>query len=65
VKDEFVKRVQNGNILYFDQIECPYFFQEKGEEVKVYDSAKNFYGVYGFCPEEKGFRPVKMFLENK
>lgn len=33
-----------------------------GEQIRVYDGNGRFYGIYGYCEQEKLFKPVKMFL---
>lgn len=35
-----------------------------GEDVRVYDEAGRFYGVYTMKQQEGRFVPKKMFLEN-
>ena len=61
------KLLYNGNPLYKDQVEWP---EEKsnpkdGDAFRVYDSGKQFLGVYGYVAKERRLRPIKMFLEKE
>lgn len=62
VKDAFAGAVRNGNPLFLRQITGKSGWTE-GEQVRVYDSEKKFYGIYAFQVMKGNFRPVKMFLE--
>ncbi len=61
VPDIFIKAVQNGNFFSLHQIMERRMFGP-GEEVRVYDSAGRFYGIYAFDGEAGVFKPRKMFL---
>ena len=61
VPDIFITAVQNGNFLSLHQIKERCMFGP-GEEVRVYDSAGRFYGIYTFDREAGIFKPRKMFL---
>ncbi len=61
VPDIFIKAVQNGNFFSLHQIMERRMFGP-GEEVRVYDSAGRFYGVYAFDGDAGVFNPRKMFL---
>lgn len=62
VKEPYEKAVQNGNPLFLRQITGKTGWMD-GEQVRVYDSAKRFYGIYAFQVMKGSFKPVKMFLE--
>lgn len=62
VKDSFRGAVQNGNPLFLRQIIGKTGWTD-GEQVRVYDSNKKFYGIYAFQVMKGSFKPVKMFLE--
>lgn len=63
VPDFALKLVKNGNSFYTNQILERRRFGD-GEEVRVYDSAGKFYGIY-YCEErENKFKPRKMFLSD-
>lgn len=62
VKESYEKAVQNGNPLFLRQITGKTGWMD-GEQVRVYDSAKRFYGIYAFQVMKGSFKPVKMFLE--
>ena len=62
VKKEFTGAVSNGNPLFLRQIIGKSGWTE-GEQVRVYDSEKRFYGIYAFQVMKGNFKPVKMFLE--
>lgn len=62
VKESYEKAVQNGNPLFLRQIIGKTGWMD-GEQVRVYDSAKRFYGIYAFQVMKGSFKPVKMFLE--
>lgn len=62
VKEPYEKAVQNGNPLFLRQITGKTGWVD-GEQVRVYDSAKRFYGIYAFQVMKGSFKPVKMFLE--
>ncbi|MBD5498629.1 MAG: tRNA pseudouridine(55) synthase TruB [Lachnospiraceae bacterium] len=61
VPDIFIKAVQNGNFFSLHRIKERRMFGS-GEEVRVYDSAGRFYGIYAFDGEAGVFKPRKMFL---
>ena len=62
VKDGFRSAVQNGNPLFLRQIMGKTGWSD-GEQVRVYDTDKRFYGIYVFQIMKGCFKPVKMFLE--
>lgn len=62
VKEPYTKIVQNGNPLFLRQIIGKTGWVD-GEQVRVYDSGENFYGIYAFQVMKGSFKPVKMFLE--
>ena len=55
------KFVKNGNQLTAAHLEKAGQF-EQGEQVRVYDTGRNFCGIYEYRAGEKKFWPVKMFL---
>ena len=62
IKEEFDVVVHNGNRLkkkMFDQ-KLP----ENTERLRVYDSKREFIGIYEYSEERKDYKPVKMFYEN-
>ena len=63
VPEEFLKYIKNGNSFYPQQIRERMGFGD-GEDVRVYDEAGRFYGVYTMKQQEGRFVPKKMFLEN-
>lgn len=63
IPDEFIKYIKNGNSFYPQQIKERIGFGD-GEDVRVYDEAGRFYGVYTMKRQEGRFVPKKMFLEN-
>ncbi|MCH5275032.1 MAG: tRNA pseudouridine(55) synthase TruB [Lachnospiraceae bacterium] len=62
VIDTAVKLVENGNSFFTNRIRERRLFDE-GEEVRVYDTAGRFFGIYTFSRNEGRFVPRKMFLE--
>ena len=73
IQDKFVRLIENGNSFYPNQIkeivtEAGHAFGKKadwkdGQEMRVYDTAKRFYGIYAYDANTHRFSPVKMFLE--
>lgn len=61
VPDDVLKLVKNGNTFYTNQIMERRRFGD-GEEVRVYDGAGKFYGIYYCDGREHKFKPRKMFL---
>ncbi len=61
VPDDVLKLVKNGNTFWTNQIFERRRFGD-GEEVRVYDSAGKFYGIYYCAERENKFKPRKMFL---
>lgn len=72
IQDKFVRLIENGNAFYASQIK-EVLCQDKSvpprqarfgerEEVRVYDSARRFYGIYAYNSASNSFRVVKMFL---
>lgn len=66
VKKEFRKRIDNGNSLYFSQIEIKEGKLEKTdkEQCRVYNDDDIFCGIYGYHEDENQLKPVKMFSSN-
>lgn len=66
VKKEFRKRIDNGNSLYFGQIEIKEGKLEKTdkEQCRVYNDDDIFCGIYGYHEGENQLKPVKMFSSN-
>lgn len=76
VKEEYMKAVQNGNWLYSDMLLFEINDAEtkdaensatntesaKSEDIRVYGTDDVFYGLYGYEPEKKAFKPKKMFF---
>ena len=76
VKEDYMKAVQNGNWLYPDMLLLEADNAEpedagnhavkaetvKVEDIRVYGTDGIFYGVYGYEPEKKAFKPKKMFF---
>ena len=61
VPDDVLKLVKNGNTFYTNQILQRRRYGD-GEEVRIYDTAGKFYGIY-YCDEkENKFKPRKMFI---
>lgn len=65
VNAQGMKMVQNGNKLGRAQLEQTTLTAESvdGEQVRVYDVAGRFYGIYAYYASERVWKPVKMFLE--
>lgn len=61
VPDIYIRAVQNGNFFSLHQIMERRMFGFD-EEVRVYNSAGRFYGIYVFDGEAGIFKPRKMFL---
>lgn len=55
------KFVKNGNQLTAAHLEKAGHF-EQGEQVRVYDTGRNFCGIYEYRAGERKLWPVKMFL---
>lgn len=64
VREKFQKLIDNGNAFYTDMTENRQTLKHN-EQVRVYNEAGRFYGIYEFLEEENKFKPVKMFMENK
>ena len=62
VVEDARKLIENGNSFSINRIRERRLFDE-GEEVRVYDTAGRFYGIYTFLRGEGRFIPRKMFLE--
>ena len=61
VPDDVLKLVKNGNTFYTNQILQRRRYGD-GEEVRIYDTAGKFYGIY-YCDEkENKFKPRKMCI---
>ncbi|MDE6388592.1 MAG: tRNA pseudouridine(55) synthase TruB [Lachnospiraceae bacterium] len=65
VNEQGLKMAQNGNRLGTAQLKQTLQSLElaDGEQVRVYDEEKRFYGIYAFYAAERLLKPVKMFLE--
>ena len=61
VNDRGLRPVQNGNTLNGSQLTERIRFADK-EQVRVYDAAGRFYGIYAYHGPERILKPVKMFL---
>ena len=63
VKQENDVYLYNGNKLRPDQMDVTLKREATGRfELRVYDSKVTFLGIYEYLPEEKCYKPVKMFL---
>lgn len=65
VKSEFRKLIQNGNAFlpgHLLEAGGPGFGFAGPGQVRVYDEAGGFYGIYEYQTERGRFQPVKMFL---
>lgn len=60
IPDEFIKYIKNGNSFYPQQIKERIGFGD-GEDVRVYDEAGRFYGVYTMKRQEGRFVPKRCF----
>jgi len=63
VNKQFQKLIENGNAFYRDMGSMKNGIAPDGQ-VRVYDEAGRFYGIYQYCSEQERFIPVKMFREN-
>lgn len=63
VKKEFRKYIDNGNKVFFDQVEGETDNLTNEEKVRVYNDEDRFTGLFSFCEEENSFKPFKMFME--
>ncbi len=61
VKPDAVSAVRNGNSLFLRQITGKSGWVD-GEQTRVYDPERKFYGVYAFQVMKGSFKPVRMFL---
>ena len=61
VNEQGLRLVQNGNTLTGSQLTERVRFED-GEQVRVYDADKRFYGIYDYHEAERLLKPVKMFL---
>lgn len=59
VKEEGMKAVQNGNLLYENVLEPD---PKKAEHVRIYGRDGMFYGLYGYQVNREAFVPEKMFF---
>lgn len=62
VEEEFEKRLRNGNRILDCQIKGELLPEQKAEEVRIYDGAGVFYGIYRYEKTENCFYPVKLFF---
>jgi len=60
VKEDFIKLLDNGNVIYQNMLINPPYLKN-GQEVRVYGGEK-FYGIFVFVQKEHKLKPVKMFL---
>lgn len=60
VQERYQKLIDNGNPFHADQVAGG--VETGWETVRVYNEQGKFYGIYRYIPEEKRYRPVKMFL---
>ena len=59
VKEKYQKLLYNGNPLLLE------FFEEnaqKEQQIRVYDKAKHFIGIYSWDAKKNQYQPVKLFL---
>ena len=65
VKEENLRRVQNGNGLYLDQLEneC-LMIPKEDEKFRIYDTNDTFLAIYQYSETEKNFKVNKMFYNN-
>lgn len=64
VNEQGHRMVQNGNHLGLKHLSERPQLSDK-EEVRVYDGAGKFYGIYAFHEADGILKPVKMFLETR
>ncbi len=66
VKQEFRKRIDNGNALYVNQIRVMKgaLKKEEGAQCRVYNDEDVFCGIYQYCVADKQLKPAKMFPAN-
>ncbi len=64
LKESWERPAYNGNPLPFKAFQEEAAFQDL-ERARVYDSRKDFIGIYEFRQEKKGFVTVKMFYTGK
>ena len=62
VKKEFEKLLYNGNRIH------PRFFvkppsEDEKKNIRVYDEANRFIGIYQYDKKQGDYKPVKIFLE--
>lgn len=60
MKGESERLVYNGNSFQKKNIDT--IIEGKGSWIRVYDSRKNFIGIYEWKEQDKLYKPVKMFL---
>ena len=60
VKEEARKMIVNGN-----RIPVSFVIEEEyPETVRLYDSKKEFVGLYAYKQAENDFKPIKIFMDN-
>lgn len=64
VTAEGLKLLENGNVLSPRQL-TENILYPAGEWVRVYRPDESFAGIYAYAPEQKKYKPVKMFLEKE
>lgn len=64
VRPEFQKALDNGNCLPVDAL-LGWEAEWEGQELRVYDSAGAFVGIYRHQGREGGLKPTKLFYEAK
>lgn len=64
IRENFIGLIQNGNAFYQEQAAESECFV-KGAQVRVYDPAGVFYGIYEYDEKYRRMKPVKMFLNRE
>ncbi len=64
VKAEFQKALENGNRIPAEGL-IQTADGKNAREVRIYDSAGRFAGIYSYQDKEHDFKPVKIFLEKE
>lgn len=59
VKEQFHKVLYNGNPLLLDFLEEN---DKKNQQIRVYDKANHFIGIYSWNPQKQQYQPEKLFL---
>lgn len=62
INEAFEKLVENGNTILTEQLAGKEEYIDQ-EQVRMYNKAGRFFGIYQYHQTEQRFKPVKMFLE--